>query len=219
MFLKKIHIENYRLLMEYDIVFDRQLTLLVGKNNTGKTSLMNLMKTVINGERLKFEDYPIQCRDKMYYAIFEFWNNRISFEDCIKGIPISKICFYIDYSDETEEDYLGGLSSFIIDLDESVVEARIVAKYVFSMTLQTLQELKLIYQEMVQLIERESDAEWEAIIGKTGDENVEEMNAEVMSKIIEQKFGILFSLHIEAVNPTDERDTQEKSKKELKDLF
>ena len=80
MFLKQIHIENYRLLMEYDIVFDRQLTLLVGKNNTGKTSLMNLMKTVINGEQLKFEDYPIQCRDKLYYAVFEFWNNRKSFE-------------------------------------------------------------------------------------------------------------------------------------------
>ncbi len=219
MFLKKIHIENYRLLMEYDIVFDRQLTLLVGKNNTGKTSLMNLMKTVINGERLKFEDYPIQCRDKMYHAVFEFWNNRISFEDCKKEVPISKICFYVDYSDETEEDYLGGLSSFIIDLDESVTEARIVAKYVFSMTSQTLQELKLTYQEMVQLIEKESDAEREATTDNTGDKNVEEMNAEVMSKIIEQKFCTLFSLHIEAVNPTDEKDTQEKSKKELKDLF
>ncbi|MBD5449565.1 MAG: ATP-binding protein [Lachnospiraceae bacterium] len=43
MFLKQIHIENYRLLMEYDIVFDRRLTLLVGKNNTGKTSLMNFL--------------------------------------------------------------------------------------------------------------------------------------------------------------------------------
>ena len=138
MFLKQIHIENYRLLMEYDIVFDRRLTLLVGKNNTGKTSLMNLMKTVINVEQLKFEDYPIQCRDKLYHAIFEFWSNGISFEDCVKEIPVSKIYFNVDYSDEAEEDYLGGLSSFIIDLDETVTEARIVAKYVFSMTPQTL---------------------------------------------------------------------------------
>lgn len=219
MFLKQIHIENYRLLMEYDIVFDRRLTLLVGKNNTGKTSLMNLMKTVINGEQLKFEDYPIQCRDKLYHAVFEFWSNRISFEDCVKEIPISKICFNVDYSDEAEEDYLGGLSSFIIDLDEVVTEARIVAKYAFSMTPQTLQELKLTYQETAPLIERESNTEQEAIIGNTDNENVEEMNTEVMAKVIEQKFGTLFSLHIEAVNPTDEKDTQEKSKKELRDLF
>lgn len=219
MFLKQIHIENYRLLMEYDIVFDRQLTLLVGKNNTGKTSLMNLMKTVINGEQLKFEDYPIQCRDKLYYAVFEFWNNRKAFEECAKEIPISKICFNVDYSGEAEEDYLGGLSSFIIDLDEDVTEAKIVAKYAFSMTSQTLQELKLTYQETVQLMEGESNSEQEAIIENWDNENVVELNTEVMAKVIEQKFATLFSLHIEAVNPTNEKDTQEKSKKELQDLF
>lgn len=219
MFLKQIHVENYRLLMEYDIVFDRRLTLLVGKNNTGKTSLMNLMKTVIKGEQLKFEDYPIQCRDRLYCAIFEFWSSRISFEDCIKKIPISKICFDVDYSDEKEEDYLGGVSSFIIDLDENVTEAKIVAKYVFSMTPQTLMELKLTYQETVQLMKKGSDTEQEVIIENIDNENVEEMNEEAMAKVIEQKFGILFSLHIEAVNPTDEKDTQEKSKKELQNLF
>lgn len=219
MFLKQIHIENYRLLMEYDIVFDRQLTLLVGKNNTGKTSLMNLMKTVINGEQLKFEDYPIQCRDKLYYAVFEFWNNRKSFEECVKEIPVSKICFNVDYSGEAEEDYLGGLSSFIIDLDEDVTEAKIVAKYDFSMTSQTLHELKLTYQETAQLMEGESNSEQEAITENSDNENVVELNTEIMAKVIEQKFTTLFSLHIEAVNPTDEKDTQEKSKKELQDLF
>lgn len=219
MFLKQIHIENYRLLMEYDIVFDRQLTLLVGKNNTGKTSLMNLMKTVINGEQLKFEDYPIQCRDKLYYAVFEFWNNRKSFEECVKEIPVSKICFNVDYSGEAEEDYLGGLSSFIIDLDEDVTEAKIVAKYDFSMTSQTLHELKLTYQETAQLMEGESNSGQEAITENSDNENVVELNTEIMAKVIEQKFTTLFSLHIEAVNPTDEKDTQEKSKKELQDLF
>ncbi len=188
MFLKQIHIENYRLLMEYDIVFDRQLTLLVGKNNTGKTSLMNLMKTVINGEQLKFEDYPIQCRDKLYYAVFEFWNNRKSFEECVKEIPVSKICFNVDYSGEAEEDYLGGLSSFIIDLDEDVTEAKIVAKYDFSMTSQTLHELKLTYQETAQLMEGESNSEQEAITENSDNENVVELNTEIMAKVIEQKF-------------------------------
>lgn len=217
MFLKRIHIDNYRLLINYDIALDKQLTLLVGKNNTGKTSLMNFMKIVINGERLKFEDYPIQCRARLYHAIFEFWSNKISFEDCVKEIPVSKICFNVDYSDEAEDEYLGGLSPFIIDLDESVTEARIAAKYVFSMTPQTVQELRLVYQETVSLMEGESSAEQED--ENTDNENVEKMNVEVMAKVIEQKFETLFSLHIEAVNPTDERDTQEKSKKELQDLF
>ena len=60
MFLKKIHIENFRLLMDYDVDFDEELTLFVGKNNAGKTSLMNLMDMVVSGSNLVFDDYPIQ---------------------------------------------------------------------------------------------------------------------------------------------------------------
>ena len=49
---KKIHIENFRLLMDYDVDFDEELTLFVGKNNAGKTSLMNLMDMVVSGSNL-----------------------------------------------------------------------------------------------------------------------------------------------------------------------
>lgn len=38
MFLKQIHVENFRLLMNYDVILDEELTLFVGKNNAGKTS-------------------------------------------------------------------------------------------------------------------------------------------------------------------------------------
>lgn len=41
---------------------------------------------------------------------------------------------------------------------------------------------------------------------------------EILSKIVEQNFSI-FSLHIMAVNPTDISNTQEKTKKEIRDLF
>ena len=39
MYIQKIHIENFRLLKNVDIVLDKSLTLIVGKNNTGKTAL------------------------------------------------------------------------------------------------------------------------------------------------------------------------------------
>lgn len=48
MYLQKIHIENYRLLTNIDIFLDRVLTLIVGKNNTGKTSVINLIRKVLN---------------------------------------------------------------------------------------------------------------------------------------------------------------------------
>ena len=34
MYIQKIHIENFRLLKNVDIVLDKSLTLIVGKNNT-----------------------------------------------------------------------------------------------------------------------------------------------------------------------------------------
>lgn len=97
-----------------------------------------------------------------------------------------------DYSKESEMDYLGGLSPFIINLDEKVTEAVIVARYSFSATDNILYELKKNYENM-----------------KQNNENVgEEENAgydiEILSKIVEQNFSSLFSLHIMAVNPTDE---------------
>ena len=142
MFLKKIHIENFRLLMDYDVDFDEELTLFVGKNNAGKTSLMNLMDMVVSGSNLVFDDYPIQCRKNIYHAFTNFWSGRISFEDCVDMIPTTMIRMYIDYSKESETDYLGGLSPFIIDLDEKVTEAVIVARYSFSATDNILYELK-----------------------------------------------------------------------------
>lgn len=201
MFLKKIHVENFRLLMDYDVDFDEELTLFVGKNNAGKTSLMNLMDMIVNGSNLVFDDYPIQCRKGIYHAFTDFWSGRISFEDCVDMIPTTMIRMYIDYSKESETDYLGGLSPFIIDLDEKVTEAVIVARYSFSATDNILYELKKNYENMKQSIEN---------IGQ--EENVG-YDIEILSKIIEQNFSSLFSLHIMAVNPTNISNTQEKKRR------
>lgn len=47
MHIQKIHIENFRLLKNVDIVLDKSLTLIVGKNNTGKTSIAHLIRTIL----------------------------------------------------------------------------------------------------------------------------------------------------------------------------
>lgn len=219
MFLKKIHVENFRLLMNYDVNLDEELTLFVGKNNAGKTSLMNLMDMVVSGSNLVFDDYPIPCRQKIYQAFADFWCGKISFEDCINRIPITKMRLCIDYSKESEIDYLGGLSPFIIDLDEKVAEAVILAKYSFSATDDILYELKKSYEDMKRRVEDAGNGETD--IKKVGveAEGYTELNIEILSKIIEQNFSSLFSLHIIAVNPTDTSNTQEKTKKEIRDLF
>ena len=59
MFFKQIQVKNFSLLMDYNVVLDEGLTLFVGKNNAGKTTLMNLIKLVVEGSKLRFDDYPI----------------------------------------------------------------------------------------------------------------------------------------------------------------
>ena len=78
MYLQKIHIENYRLLTNIDIFLDRVLTLIVGKNNTGKTSVINLIRKVLNEEKtLSIDDYPLECRSRLYDVIEKYWAGEI----------------------------------------------------------------------------------------------------------------------------------------------
>ena len=65
--------------------------------------------------------------------------------DCLEKISAPMVRFYIDYSKEAEDDFLGGLSPFIIDLDEKVSVAIIYIKYIFSVTEETLIKLKKSY--------------------------------------------------------------------------
>lgn len=57
MYLSQMQIKNYRLLKDVTIDFDKTLTLFVGKNNTGKTSIMNIMEFLMSDKKtLPFED-------------------------------------------------------------------------------------------------------------------------------------------------------------------
>lgn len=221
MFLKKIHVENFRLLMKYDVTLDEELTLFVGKNNAGKTSLMNLMSMVVNGNELKYDDYPIQCRKKMYEAFFDLWNETITFDDCVKKIPVSMIRLYIDYSKESDDTFLGALSPFIIDLDENISEAIIVANYSFIATNDTLNELKKDYYKTIEVVEN-NNKNIDKILND-GSKQVQDkknvLNIEIISSIVEKYFFRLFTLQIFAINPNDEKNVQTKSKTELKNLF
>lgn len=227
MFLKQIHVENFRLLINYDVTLDKELTLFVGKNNAGKTSLMNLMTTVVNGERLKYDDYPIQCRHELYSAFLDLWSGNISFDECVKKIPISMIRLVVDYSEESDDAYLGGLSPFIIDLDEDTLNAIIIAKYNFSATKEILDEIEKEYHQTLEILDDSADStEKTSNISaeikkdsKCTEETKDGMHTEIISGIVEKNFYRLFSQQILAVNPNEDKNTQIKSKMELKNLF
>ena len=44
----KIQIENYRLLKSFSIDLEDELSLVIGKNNTGKTSILSVLDKFLN---------------------------------------------------------------------------------------------------------------------------------------------------------------------------
>ena len=108
MYIQKIHIENFRLLKNVDIVLDKSLTLIVGKNNTGKTSVAHLIRAVINEKKnLSFNDYPLESRKTLYELIEKYWNGELQDGDIKSQMPETKLTFYIDYSDAGDDEFLG----------------------------------------------------------------------------------------------------------------
>ena len=48
--VKKIHIENYRMLKRIDIDLEENLSLIIGKNNCGKTSFLSILNKFIGSQ-------------------------------------------------------------------------------------------------------------------------------------------------------------------------
>lgn len=133
MYLRELHIENYRLLKNVDLAFDKNLTLLVGKNNTGKTSAIRILSFLASDEKnLDLDDYPLVARTKLYCAIVDYWRdpNFINFQ---KSVPITKFRLTFDYSD----DIIGQLDEFIIDLNENETTAIVEVSFDLMLDVET----------------------------------------------------------------------------------
>ena len=57
--LAKIRIKNYRLLVDAELEVDPKTTLIVGRNNTAKTSCFECIGKVLDGTPFSFNDYPL----------------------------------------------------------------------------------------------------------------------------------------------------------------
>ena len=127
--LSKIKIKNYRLLIDAELEVDPRTTLIVGRNNTAKTSCFSCIGKVLDGETVSFDDYPLLRREDFYTKIALFMEKKLAYEDLCKQIKIISIEFLVDYSLDDPDDNLGALSPFIIDVDVDTTTALIRAEY------------------------------------------------------------------------------------------
>jgi predicted ATP-dependent endonuclease of OLD family len=57
--IKEIQVKNYRLLKDFSIDIEKELSLVIGKNNCGKTSFLSVIDKFLNGNSSSFtyEDF------------------------------------------------------------------------------------------------------------------------------------------------------------------
>ncbi|WP_271812909.1 ATP-dependent nuclease [Clostridium beijerinckii] len=113
MFINKIKVKNFRLLNETILNFKNGLNLLIGRNNTGKTSFLVAFDKFYNQCKFDYNDFSVILRDEI---------DNINENTDFNKIVIQMI-LEIEYNDK---DNLENLSDFILDLDPKVNKVKIL---------------------------------------------------------------------------------------------
>lgn len=195
--LAKIRIKNYRLLVDAELEVDPKTTLLVGRNNTAKTSCFECIGKVLDGTQFSFNDYPLLKRENLYTDFASFMAKEITFEDLCERLEPISIEFLVDYSLDTPEDNLGALSPFIIDVDVDTTTALIRAEY---------------------KLKADEKSIWKILEPSYYVNGIFSPDDDVHNAII-SSFHKLFEMTIYAINPKNAEDKQIKKQKELSELF
>lgn len=111
MVLKEIVVENFRLLKNFKLELKEDLSLIIGKNNCGKTSVLVILDKMLNSSEIAWEDVNLVKQKELYNEIKGFNG---SVQDGNKLLEAIKLQLYIEYSDI---DSYENIQNFIMDLD------------------------------------------------------------------------------------------------------
>lgn len=105
----KLKVENFRLLKDFSMDLEDELSLVIGKNNTGKTSILTVLDKFLNEKsKFSYDDLNIEFKNELEGLIS---SNDVPADFSPKGI---KLKIYIDYN---ETDDLSNVSRVLMDLD------------------------------------------------------------------------------------------------------
>jgi predicted ATP-binding protein involved in virulence len=137
--LSKLKIQNYRLLEDFSLDLSDDLSLVIGKNNTGKTSILNVLDGFLNkSAKFSFEDFSISFKNRLKTKVEDA--NEIEEEAYIaEGISLT---LFIDYKDG---DDISQVSKVMMDLDPE--NNTVVLRLDYSLDYQKFGKLRTDYRE------------------------------------------------------------------------
>ncbi len=125
--ITRISIKNFRLLEDVELCLEDGATVIVGRNNSGKTSLTELFRRLLDekGPRFKIEDFSLGVYGK-FWAAYELYRRQKEGADIRKVLPLISTTLNVEYG--KDEDF-GPLAGFVIDVNEECTSAQIDIRY------------------------------------------------------------------------------------------
>lgn len=165
--LNKIQVDNYRQLNSVSVFFEKDITVLAGPNNSGKTTFISLIKGVLSDSKLKYSysDIPVsqvtQWQKLIFPVFMESFSANKKDEQVIDDIFSKITCdgmlkpeycidpckIKIEVVYNPEEDDIRHFAEYIMDLDESQHSFYFI--YTFSFNLLSFKKLLLQYFEKI----------------------------------------------------------------------
>jgi putative ATP-dependent endonuclease of OLD family len=125
--IEEITVQNFRLLENVALCLEDDTTLIVGRNNSGKTSLTELFRRLLDERTpvFRLEDFSLGNHERFLEALGLFRAGEEE-ENIRQVLPVISISLTISYNEEEE---LGTLSDFVVDLNETCMTAKVVVTY------------------------------------------------------------------------------------------
>ncbi|WP_420311735.1 ATP-dependent nuclease [Streptomyces sp. YS-B37] len=125
--MTKVEVKNFRLLRDVSVTFDGDVTVCVGRNNTGKTSLAEVLSRFLRpGDvSLRVEDFSTDSYFEFSDAYEKFTSgDEVAARDALPEISVK---VFLSYDSETSE--YGNLGPLIVDLDPECGEVIVSIRY------------------------------------------------------------------------------------------
>ena len=147
MIIESIHIGNFRLLKDFKLDLEDKLSLVLGKNNTGKTSILACLEKFINNEsdknKIKAEDFNLDYKKEIEQLITipEQIANKEEYDKTLYGIKLRLVLSY------DENDNTSTIFDLMMDLEPN--HNKIVLGYEYSLHFNDYEEIRKEYKSFL----------------------------------------------------------------------
>lgn len=142
--IEKISVKNYRLLKDFSVALEEDLSLIIGKNNVGKTSFLTVLERFLNSSeksKMMFDDFNVELKDELKNRVLE---EQIIAEKEFGPIGIF-LAIFIKYDKQDKCDRIEPLMTNL-DPDNNYI----VLQFSYELTYDGLKSLRKSYQTNLQ---------------------------------------------------------------------